>query len=126
MMFNLDKTAPRCGEIWMCKYYESEGSIQKGKRPVYILSNDKNNAFSTIVNVIPLTGQMRKKKLPIHVELWNHQLYGLKKPSIMLVEQIRTVSIDDLERCIGKIEDKAMQNKISRAIMIQFPVLTAS
>lgn len=117
------RTCPRCGEIWMCNLITKDGSIQSGYRPVFILSNDKNNTYSTTLNVIPITSKMNKKKLPVHVELWDYQKYGLKAPSTMLVEQIMTISFDHLDKCVGKIKDVKTLEYISRAIAVQFPVL---
>ena len=53
---------PHCGEIWMCNLITKDGSIQSGYRPVFILSNDKNNTYSTTLNIIPITSKMNKKK----------------------------------------------------------------
>ena len=89
---NLNKR-PHCGEIWMCYLTSKDGSVQSGYRPVFILSNDKNNTYSTTLNIIPLTSKMNKRKLPVHVELWSYQQYGLKTPSTLLVEQITTITI---------------------------------
>ena len=118
------ETRPRCGEIWMCNLTNKDGSIQNGYRPVFILSNDKNNTYSTTLNIIPITSKMNKRKLPVHVELWSYQEYGLKTPSTMLVEQIMTISAEHLDRCIGKVDDSRILGDISRAMAIQFPVLT--
>lgn len=117
------ETLPHCGEIWMCNLTTKDGSIQNGYRPVFILSNDKNNTYSTTLNVIPITSKMNKRKLPVHVELWDYQQYGLKSPSTMLVEQIMTISNEHLDRCIGKVSDVKTLMDISKAISIQFPVL---
>ena len=52
---------PRFGEIWMCNLTNKDGSVQSGYRPVFILSNDKNNTYSTTLNVIPITSKMNKR-----------------------------------------------------------------
>ena len=117
------ETRPRCGEIWMCHLVAKDGSIQSGYRPVFILSNDKNNTYSTTLNIIPITSKMNKRKLPVHVELWSYQKYGLKTPSTMLVEQIMTISFEHLDKCIGKVRDSETLGDISRAMAIQFPIL---
>lgn len=116
---------PHCGEIWMCNLTTKDGSIQSGYRPVFILSNDKNNTYSTTLNIIPITSKMNKRRLPVHVELWNYQRYGLKTPSTMLIEQIMTISLENLDRCVGKVSDSETLGNISRAMAIQFPVLAA-
>ena len=114
---------PKCGEIWMCDLRDKEGSIQSGYRPVFILSNNKNNAYSSTLNIIPITSKINKRKLPVHVELWNYRECGLKMPSTLLIEQIMTVPIDYLDRCIGKIADNDILYDVCRAIEIQFPIM---
>lgn len=115
---------PKCGELWMCDLGENEGSIQSGYRPVFIVSNDKNNKYSTTVNVFPLTTKMNKKQLPVHVEIWDYQKYGLNSPSTILVEQPMTIPINKLKKRIGKIEDVDLLESICMAMGVQFPVIT--
>ena len=114
---------PKCGEIWMCNLNIKEGSVQGGYRPVFILSNDKNNTYSTTLNIIPITSKMHKKKIPVHVELWSYQDYGLKAPSTVLVEQITTIPVNFLDKCIGKVTDNKVLLDINRAISIQIPIM---
>lgn len=114
---------PKCGEIWMCQLTYKDGSVQNGYRPVFVLSNDKNNTYSPTLNVIPLTAKMNKRQLPIHVELWNYRKYGLARPSTMLIEQITTVPIICMERRIGNVDDTNVLKSIWEAINIQFPIL---
>lgn len=120
------KERPHCGEIWMCYLTSKDGSVQSGHRPVFILSNDKNNTYSTTLNIIPLTSKMNKRKLPVHVELWSYQKYGLKTPSTLLIEQITTITVEFLDRCIGKVSDKETLCSISNAISVQFPILVTA
>ena len=117
---------PRCGELWMCELSSGEGSVQGGYRPVFVLSNDRNNSHSPTLNVIPLTSRMDKRALPVHVPLWNHRLYGLRKPSVMLVEQVATVPTHRLVSRIGSIEDADTLRAIRSALAIQFPIIALS
>ena len=50
--YNAPEIRPKCGEIWMCDLPFREGDVQYGKRPVFVLSNDLNNTYSRIVNII--------------------------------------------------------------------------
>lgn len=122
-MYSTDtKINVRFGEIWMCQLNNNK-SVQTGYRPVLVISNNMNNTYSPTLNVIPLTTKMNKRKLPIHVELWNYTEYGLRKPSTLLIEQITTISIDSLDKCIGRIDSKEVLEQIWAAISIQFPIL---
>lgn len=118
-----DISRPKFGEIWMCNLSKKNGSIQAGYRPVFVLSNDKNNTYSTTINVIPITSKMNKRKLPVHVELWNHVDYGLEVPSTMMIEQITTVALDSIDKYVGRIIDKGVLKEIGDAIRVQFPVV---
>ena len=122
MLSSMEKR-PRCGEIWMCNLSYKDGSVQSGYRPVFILSNDKNNTFSTTLNVIPITSKMNKRNLPVHVVLWRYEQYGLKSPSTLMIEQITTIPVEILDRRIGTVSDKETLNNISKAMFVQFPVL---
>lgn len=120
------ETRPRCGEIWMCNLIAKDGSIQNGYRPVFILSNNKNNSYSTTLNIIPITSKINKRKLPVHVELWSYQQYGLRVPSTMLIEQIMTINSECLDRRIGCVSDYETLCSISMAMSVQFPVLVTA
>lgn len=120
------ESKPNCGEIWMCHLAEKNGSVQGGYRPVFVLSNDKNNTYSPTLNIIPITSKMNKRALPVHVELWHYKKYGLKEPSTMMIEQIMTVNSDCLDRKVGRVSDNKTLMDIKRAMSIQFPVLCVS
>ncbi len=112
----------KCGDIWMANL-EGNGSIQSGHRPVFVISNDKNNQYSTTLNVIPMTTKMNKRNLPCHVEIWDHKKYGLTAPSTLLIEQLTTMQKENLRYYMGEIKDVDMLMRICRAMQSQFPVL---
>ena len=120
-MFNENTTyeaRPRCGEIWMCNLTVKEGSIQSGYRPVFILSNDKNNTYSTTLNIIPITSKMNKAKLPTHVEI-DASRYQLVKDSVILLEQVRTIDKKRLKEKMGHLDDGTMAH-VNSAIQVRF------
>lgn len=121
-----DSEKPRCGEIWMCQLSDKGGSVQYGYRPVFVCSNDKNNTYSETLNVIPITTRMNKRNLPVHVELWEYEKYGLKAPSTMMIEQIATVSADCLRKKLGSVDDHETLREICKAMSIQFPILVGA
>lgn len=116
---------PRCGDIWMCNLPKENGSVQNGYRPVFILSNDKNNTYAPTINIIPLTTKMNKRKLPVHVELWDYKKVGLRAPSTMLIEQIMTITSDHLDHYIGAVRDEKTLHEICVAMRVQFPVISS-
>lgn len=117
------KARPAFAQIWMCRLPESSGSVQRGYRPVMILSNDINNKYSPTVNVIPITSKLDQRRMPMHVPLLDHNRYGLSRPSVLLVEQITTVPMDALTFPIGEVSDAETLHGIFEAISVQFPVV---
>ena len=125
----LDYIAPptsdivKCGEIWMCELPENSGSVQSGLRPVLVISNDKNNEHSPILNIIPMTTKINKRNLPCHVVLEDFKQYGLLETTTIMVEQTTSINKSCLRFKIGKIDDAETLIRICVAMKIQFPML---
>lgn len=95
------------GDIYMCDLGDStdyRSSIQQGYRPVIVLQNDAHNQCSNTTVIAPLTSR-RKKNLKSHVNL-NKGEGGVMKDSTILLEQMRTVNIYQLEKYIGTVNMK--------------------
>ncbi len=89
------------GQIWYyCPSTERDGHLQKGKRPVIIVSNNVANAVSPVVIVVPCTTSTTKKNkhLPTHV---NVSLGG--NESVIMCEQVCTVNKGELIKYIGTV-----------------------
>ena len=100
------------GEIYYIYPSGSEHeSEQVAGRPAIIVSNNKGNGFSPVVEVVFLTTK-EKNPLPTHVEI-----LSCKRPSIALCEQIDTVSKSRIGKYNGKCTDEEM-HKIDKAICI--------
>ena len=91
---------------------EGNGSVEKGERPVIIMSNDIGNKLSNTVCVIPLTSKTSKKPLPCHAYI-NDPI--LKKPSLALTEQIRVIDKTELSFKIGNLKNEELRNKVNVA-----------
>ena len=75
------------------------GSEQRAGRPAIIVSNDKNNEFSPVVEVVYLTTRP-KNRLPTHIDI-----RATGKPSLAICEQITSVSVDRLGDYIGSLTE---------------------
>lgn len=100
------------GEI----YYISRGGFQQGSeqypdRPAVIVSNEQNNAFSGVVEVVYMTTQP-KTDLPTHC-----LVRSTGRPSTVLCEQVYSVSVERVGQYVGECSDKEMEN-IDIALMI--------
>ena len=102
------------GDIFIADLDPVIGSEQGGVRPVLIIQNERGNRFSPTVICAAMTSRMNKHDLPTHVWI-AAQDSGLKKDSIVLCEQIRTLEKSRLRVFAGHIGDLAMQ-RVNRAL----------
>lgn len=107
------------GEIYYIDFGEGIGSEQKGTRPALVVQNNIGNKFSTttIVAAITTKEKNREKHIPTHYALGG--ICGLKKRSVVLLEQIRTVEKNRITGYIGKLTDNQMK-EIDNLIHISF------
>lgn len=100
------------GDIYLCRF-SGVGSEPRLKRPCVIVSNDRNNKFSTTVNVVPLTRSKTKPALPVHTAL-----FCAGMPSVALAENITTVSKERLSAPLGRLTEKELSD-VSQALALQ-------
>lgn len=106
----------RRGEIFYIERAgDSYGSEQQAGRPAVIVSNDKNNEYSSTLEVVYLTTQP-KTELPTHVDI-----RSAKKNSIALCEQVHTVSVQRVGDFFGTCSEYEMQ-LIDAALMISLGI----
>ena len=95
------------GDIYYANLDPIIGSEQNGYRPVLIVQNDVGNYHSPTVIVAPLTSRSGVKATqPTHVLI---QAEILKYPSIILLEQLRTIDKQRLADYVGRLDSETMQ-----------------
>ena len=109
-----NKKAVKRGEIYFCDLGENDGSVQNGARPVLVVQCDEGNNASTTTVVAAITTATKKKYLPSHIYL--DQNYGLKHPSMLMLEQLRTVNQSDLINYVGVVDDEYMLRLIDNGL----------
>lgn len=82
------------------------GSVESGIRPAIILQNNKGNRFSSTLIVVPLTTEIKKINLPVHVLLGKSD--DLPQPMMVLCEQITTVDKSQVLNCFGQLSSRPM------------------
>lgn len=92
------------------------GSEQGGVRPVLVIQNDVGNRYSPTVVVAAITSQIDKAKLPTHIEIAAGE-YNLEKDSVILLEQIRTIDKQRLQKKVTELDDRIMR-KVDEALRI--------
>lgn len=111
------------GEIYMALLDPVIGSEQGGRRPVVIVQNDRGNRCSPTVIVLPLTSSAKKGGLPTHVRLPAGE-GGLKRPSVILCEQVRTLEKTRLTRYMGRLDAKKLK-EVEAALSVSLAMDTA-
>lgn len=87
------------GEIWLADLNPVRGHEQAGKRPCLVISVDLfNQGASGLIIVLPITS--KKKAIPFHVEVSPPE-GGLKVRSFIKTEDVRSISLERLEKCLG-------------------------
>jgi mRNA interferase MazF len=88
---------PIRGEIWLADVGTGRGHEQTGRRPVLVVSDDAfNTGLAGLVMIVPLTSKVAKSKhIPAHIPV-DPPEGGLKAPSVILCDQLRTISKDRL------------------------------
>ena len=113
------------GQVWFysepnncVSKHNSQDCVQRGSRPVIIVSNNIGNKKSPVITVVPCTTQS-KADLPTH---FNFQLDATV--NTVLCEQIFTVGKADLMTYRGTLEDSevSMLNRcLSAALLLNEP-----
>lgn len=97
------------GQIYYIENANAVGHQEQKTRPAVIVSNDKCNKFSTVVEMVLLTSKINTgKHLPTHV-----LINGCKYPSVAKCEAITPVNVGEIGQYIGKctVEEIKALNK---------------
>lgn len=109
------------GELYYADLGTGVGSEQNGYRPVVIIQNDVGNKYSPTTIVAAISTQIKTKaKLPTHYNLAPGN--GLIQPSIVMLEQIRTIDKTRLEHYIGTLPEKEICG-LNRALAISIGLI---
>ena len=111
------------GDIYYADLSPVVGSEQGGVRPVLIIQNDLGNRFSPTVIALPLTSRMGKAPLRTHVPLQPPQ-GGVRRPSIILCEQVRTLEKSRLRQHLGCLSGEKLA-LVERALALAVGGLTS-
>ena len=103
----------RRGDIYLANLNPFKGSEQGGTRPVLVLQNNDGNFFCPTLIVAPITTQLKKLNLPTHC--YFEKVRGLPAPSMVSLEQIKTIDKCRIEKYLGKMTREQMM-KVEDAI----------
>ncbi len=99
--------APMRGEVWLTDFDPTRGHEQAGKRPALVVSADPFNAGPAgLVIVLPLT--TKAKGIRSHVAVSPPE-GGVRAPSFIKCEDVRSVAVERLSRRMGAVTSQTMQ-----------------
>ena len=95
------------GDVYWADLNPFFGSEQGGTRPVLVLQNDAGNFFGPTLIVAPMSSQVDKRTdLPTHIVL--EQVRGLDGPSLIMLEQLKTIDKRRVRSYAGKLTKEQM------------------
>jgi len=125
--FKVDSRIPQRGEVWFADLgRHPDSSVQGGCRPVIILSNNIGNAHADTVNIVPMTRHLKKPELPCHTGISPENITDkrqLLETSMILAEQITTISKYALRNYVGTIMNSSVMSAIDTAILSQLGII---
>ena len=123
------------GDIVIANVKNVDGSVQKNRRVLCIISNNKANSNSPVVTAVAMTARVEKKKyLPTHksipmeamkrYENSDNEEFELRD-STALCEQIFSLDYCQIETKVATITDVEVMNNITEGVQVQVGVFSA-
>jgi mRNA interferase MazF len=103
-----------------CEAIVPNGSVQCFDRPAVVLQNDIGNTHSPTLIVVYLTAHIKKIHMPTHMLLGNYQ--GLYRRSMVLGEQIATISKNNVMDVVGHLRDEDVK-RVNAAVVLSLALV---
>ncbi len=104
------------GEVYDASLGFTEGSEQRGTRPVVIISRDAINEASPVVVIVPFTRYRGQSIYPSQAFLRAPEA-GLERDSVATAEQVRAIDKGWLGRLRGALSPESVQ-ELDQALLI--------
>ena len=109
------------GSVWLANLDPVIGSEEGKTRPVLIIQNNVANRYSPVVIVAAVTTAIGPKEYPTEVRITVPE-GGVKKDSVILLNQIRTIDKQRLIERWGDLERETM-NRVDEALKISLELV---
>ena len=114
----------RRGDIYLADLSPFCGSEQGGVRPVVVIQNNTGNKHAPTLVVATITAKTRKKtKQPTHFLIRDNP--ALSRPSLVLLEQLRTIDKQRIIKYLGRVTRKEMRG-VDAALRVSLDLITSS
>lgn len=112
-------TNPRQGEIWYVNLEPTVGVEIKKARPVIVISSDAINSPKWKMRiVIPCSAwqdRFRDKLFKVQIPACDET--GLKKDSVAIILQVRSISLDRFQDRLGQISPDTLQELLAGLVL---------
>ena len=99
---------------------DSTPNSKKGGRwPALVVSRESANQALPVVTVLPVTARRKGRRIYPNEVLLPSGTAGLKRDTIVMAHQTRTVAKKRLAAPLGTIEDGDLRSAIRRAMCVQ-------
>lgn len=107
-------------DIYYCNLDPVKGSEQRGSRPVLVVSNNAVNHSIPVSTILPFSSVKEGATIyPTEVFI-PPEASGLQKNSVVMIQQIRTLSNNRLGKRIAHLEKREYQNNVLDALKDYF------
>jgi mRNA interferase MazF len=110
---------PKRGKVYLVTFDPTMGAEIQKARPALIVQNDIANRHSPITIVAAITSQVDAPLYPTEVLIQPPE-GGVTIPSVVLLNQIRSIDKRRLVRRLGMLTPAAM-TRVDRAMLISLP-----
>jgi mRNA interferase MazF len=107
---------PKRGEVYLVNFDPTTGAEIQKTRPALVVQNDVANRHSPITIVAAIISQFDESFYPTEVLIQPPE-GGLSIPSVVLINQIRSVDKRRLVRRLGVLTPATME-RVDRAVLI--------
>lgn len=112
---------PKRGEVYLVSFDPTVGSEIKKTRPALIVQNDIGNRYSPITIVAAITSKFDEELYPTEV-LVTPPEGGLHEPSVVALNQIRSIDKQRLVKRLGVVKPATMV-RVDQALRISVGLL---
>ncbi len=107
-------------DIYLCNLDPVKGSEQRGFRPVLVVSNNAVNHSIPVSTILPISSIKKGATIyPTEVFI-PPEASGLQKDSVVMIQQIRTLSHKRLVKLISHLENREYQKNLLDALQDYF------
>ncbi len=96
----------------------AEGHEQAGSRPALVVSNEPFNETSGLLTVLPVTSMKERRAVQPWELLLPAAAAGNPLDSIIMPQQVRTISAKRIRRLYGRLSDPALRREVAGKMLL--------